>query len=246
MVIHISNQNFKSGEDNGFKLFQISVHESGAELWLQSNLKPSKITSFDVDGNKLEEENIALIYFDLAMSKITNQNRRDYRCDPKQSLKTFTECSFNILSKIVQANNYSCSAMILKVNATLEESNICQDKDTFTEMIKFENDIMEKILVQEKSEMFEKCLKPCKKIEYVGTMTMAHQNSRKLSSHQIINASQYLGVWVRYDSFKIQEHQEYFILDKGGLVSSIGGFLGIFLGFSTLSIAEWIHLKMEH
>ena len=217
-------------------------------MWLQSNLKPSKITSFDVDGNKLEEENIALIYFDLAMSKITNQNRRDYRCDPKQSLKTFTECSFNILSKIVQANNYSCSAMILKVNATLEESNICQDKDTFTEMIQFENDIMEQILVQEKAEKFEGCLKPCKKIEYVGSMTKVNQNARKLSSHQVdVNAaSQYVGVWVKYDSFKVQEHQEYFILDKGGLVSSIGGFLGIFLGFSTLSIAEWIHLKMEH
>ena len=225
--------------------YKVSVHESGAELWLQSNLKPSKITSFDVDGNKLEEEKVAYISLDLAMSKITNQNRKDYRCDPKQTLKTFTECSFNILSKIVQARNHSCSAMILKVNATLEESNICQDKHTFQEMKELETDTMETILVQQS---YEACLKPCKKIEYVGSMTKVNQNARKLSSHQVdVNAaSQYVGVWVKYDSFKVQEHQEYFILDKGGLVSSIGGFLGIFLGFSTLSIAEWIHLKMEH
>ena len=212
-------------------------------MWLQSDLKPSKITSFDIDGNKLDEDKVAYIEIDLTMNKITNQNRGEYRCDPDQSLQSFTECSFDILNKIFKAEN--CSAMILKLNTTLEESNICQDKHTFQEMKELETDTMETILVQQS---YEACLKPCKKIEYVGSMTKVNQNARKLSSHQVdVNAaSQYVGVWVKYDSFKVQEHQEYFILDKGGLVSSIGGFLGIFLGFSTLSIAEWIHLKMEH
>ena len=212
-------------------------------MLLQSNLKPSKITSFDIDGNKLEEEKVDFIFLDLAMSKITNQNRRDYRCDPKLSLKTFTECSIDILSQIVQAKNYSCSTMIMKANATLEESDICQDKDTFQEMMRLETGILEKILVQDK---FEACLKPCQKIEYVGSMTMAHQNFRKLLTYQDKNANQFIGVWIKYDTFKVQEHQEYFILDTNGLFSSIGGFLGMFLGFSTLSIAEWIHLKIDH
>ena len=221
-------------------MFQISLHEAGAEMWLQSDLKPSKITSFDIDGNKLDKDKVAYIEIDLTMNKITNQNRGEYRCDPDQSLQSFTQCSFDILNKIFKAEN--CSAMILKLNTTLEESNICQDKDSFQRMKKLESDIMEKIFVQTK---YETCLKPCKKIEYVGSMNMAHQNSRKLMPHQVPNASQYVGVWVQYDSFIVQEQQEYFILDGNGMVSSIGGFLGIFLGFSTLSIAEWIHLKME-
>ena len=93
-------------------------------MWLQSDLKPSKITSFDIDGNKLDKDKVAYIEIDLTMNKITNQNRGDYRCDPDQSLQSFTQCSFDILNKIFKAEN--CSAMILKVNTTLEESNICQ------------------------------------------------------------------------------------------------------------------------
>ena len=83
-------------------------------------------------------------------------------------------------------------------------------------------------------------------MEYIGSMTLGHQNSRKLTPYQIANASQFVGITVRYDSFLVQEHQEYFILDGNGLVSSIGGFLGLFLGCSTLSIAQWIYLKIEH
>ena len=211
-------------------------------MWLQSDLKPSKITSFDIDGTKMEEDKVGYIDIDLTMMKITNQNRADYRCDTKQSLESFTQCSFDILSEVL-LKNYSCSAIILKVNSTLRESSICQDFESFKEMKGLETDFMDTILVQK---TYEACLRPCEKMEYIGSMTLGHQNSRKLTPYQIANASQFVGVLVNYDSFLVQEQEEYFILDGNELVSSIGGFLGMFLGFSTLSIAEWIHFKMEH
>ena len=212
-------------------------------MWLQNDLKPSKITSFEIDGTKMEEDKVGYIDINLTMMKITNQNRADYRCDIEQSLQSFTQCSFNIFSKIFHAKNYSCSAMILKVNTTLGESNICQDFDSFIEMKGFETDLMDTILVQKK---YKECLRPCEKMEYVGSMTLLHQNSKKLAPYQYANASQFVGVLIKYDSFLVQEQQEYFILDENELVSNIGGFLGMFLGLSTLSIAEWIHLKLKH
>ena len=151
-------------------------------------------------------------------------------------------CSQIEISVLGLSNINNCSIL----------SPLCQHDGVFAKpvlkflicqrMKKLESDIMEKIFVQTK---YETCLKPCKKIEYVGNMNMAHQNSRKLMPHQVPNASQYVGVWVQYDSFIVQEQQEYFILDGNELVSSIGGFLGMFLGFSTLSIAEWIHFKIK-
>ena len=132
--------------------------------------------------------------------------------------------------------------MILKVNKTLEDSRICQDMTEFTDMKGKERDFLELILVNVRH---EECLRPCEKIEYTGGMTMAHENSRKLMSWAP-DTSQYVGIWVQYDDFIVQEHQEFFVLDESGLVASIGGFMGIFLGLSTLSIAEWIHRKIDH
>ena len=102
---------------------------------------------------------------------------------------------------------------------------------------------LDTILVQKK---YKECLRPCEKMEYIGSMTLLHQNSKKLAPYQYANASQFVGVLIKYDSFLVQEQQEYFILDENELVSNIGGFLGMFLGLSTLSIAEWIHLKLKH
>ena len=89
-------------------------------------------------------------------------------------------------------------------------------------------------------------MRPCNKIEYLASMNLGHQNSRKLMKYTDPNASQHLGVWVRYDDFVVQEQREFFILDESGLVASIGGFLGMFLGFSTLTIGQWVHQKIYH
>ena len=219
--------------------YKISIHEPGAELWLQCDLKPSKIISFDVNGYELGKENVAYVRIELTQKKITNQNRRDYRCDQTQSLESFTQCSFDILGRILHHVN-NCSAMIRKVNKTLVESRICQDMDNFTDIKVKERDLLENILVNIRN---EECLRPCEKIEYSGSITKAHQNKMKLLPFAPPDTKQYVGIWIHYDDFIVQEYQEYFVLNVSGLVSSIGGFLGLFLGLSSMSFAEWIKLK---
>ena len=42
-----------------------------------------------------------------------------------------------------------------------------------------------------------------------------------------------------YDDFVIENRKEYFVMNEDGLVSPVGGFLGLFLGSSLVSVIEW-------
>ena len=67
------------------------------------------------------------------------------------------------------------------------------------------------------------CKKSCKIINYNGISKpiMGYVNTRQL-------------VWIEYsfNSNEIQVHQEYFIYGIDELVGSVGGILGLFIGFS--------------
>ena len=52
--------------------------------------------------------------------------------------------------------------------------------------------------------------------------------------------NEFLALWFMYDEFLINNKQEYLVVDSDLLISRIGGFLGLFLGSSCLSIAQWI------
>ena len=43
-----------------------------------------------------------------------------------------------------------------------------------------------------------------------------------------------------YEDFQVTTNQEYYVTNTEALISNIGGFLGLFLGFSCLSIMNWI------
>ena len=57
--------------------------------------------------------------------------------------------------------------------------------------------------------------------------------------------NEFLALWFMYDEFLINTKQEYLVVDSELMMSGIGGFLGLFLGSSCLSIAQWIisHFK---
>ena len=89
-----------------------------------------------------------------------------------------------------------------------------------------------------------KCVKPCKTTSFDVSLETMHQNSKKFDSYSSkVNDIFYLNLG--YDEFIIETKQEYFIMDEAGLISTVGGFLGLFLGSSCISIIEWIgnHVK---
>ena len=89
-----------------------------------------------------------------------------------------------------------------------------------------------------------KCVKPCKTTSFDVSLETMHQNSKKFDPYSnTVNDIFYLNLG--YDEFIIETKQEYFIMDEAGLISTVGGFLGLFLGSSCISIIEWIgnHVK---
>ena len=155
-------------------------------------------------------------------------------------MKSFTACAFEYLRMNTASNN--CTAMISQVNQTLIESNICQEFNSYTTIRKREEEILENILIDS---TYEKCLKPCKKIEYAAKLTMVHENRNILTSRPRKSDGVTFSLLFNYEGFNVQENEEFMIIDGGALLSSIGGFLGLFLGFSTLSIADWIQMKLN-
>jgi len=219
----------------------VYVHEPGAELWLQASLKPTKIMSVDVDGSGMVENDMAEILVTLAKNELTNVNRKDYRCDPDRTLKSFTECAFDYLRDKLESNN--CTSMVLQVNRSLEESNICQDVGEFQKARNGEKEMLEQILV---NSQYEACMKPCSKVEYFAAVSKTHKNSKILSRFPTMNDETIsFGLFFNFEEFIITEKKEYFILDETTLLSSVGGCLGMFLGFSTLTIADWIQNKLQ-
>ena len=67
-----------------------------------------------------------------------------------------------------------------------------------------------------------------------------HQNVRILGYQ---NTSYRNELWVnfilKYDKLMVETQEEYFVMSFGSLISTIGGFLGLFLGFSCLSLTLW-------
>ena len=89
-----------------------------------------------------------------------------------------------------------------------------------------------------------KCVKPCKTTNFDVSLEKLHQNGKKFDKYSI-NAKDIFYLNLNYDEYIIETKQEYFIMDEAGLISTVGGFLGLFLGSSCISIIEWIgnHVK---
>ena len=91
---------------NNYLLLQIYLHEEGSEYWIQFFLFPSDVTITEIDAvGKIAYTVVKLKY--LVDEKI---NRKQYRCDPTTTMKSFTKCAFQDLGNngesIIYKNSY--------------------------------------------------------------------------------------------------------------------------------------------
>ena len=105
-----------------------------------------------------------------------------------------------------------------------------------------DNKQLRKILYPEKNNTM-KCVKPCKTTSFDVTFEKMHKNIQKFNKRGPNKDVFYLKLY--YNEFVIETKQEYFLMDLAGLMSTVGGFLGLFLGSSCVSIIDWIgnHFK---
>ena len=90
-----------------------------------------------------------------------------------------------------------------------------------------------------KNESDSTCLRPCTTVSYKAMFRKMHHNSRTLSD-PTNEIKDWIGFGLVYENLQVTTNHEYYVMSKEALVSSIGGFLGMFLGFSSLSVINWL------
>ena len=160
-----------------------------------------------------------------------NVNRKKYRCDSNETMESYTKCAFNELT------DYGCSTSINKIGSNFNETNICTNITEFYENQEKTYKELSNILYGKSS---SKCKKPCKIASFDISLEKMHQNDQLIGhkySYTIQNGMFKLNF--NYDDFLIETKQEYLVMDGPGLISTIGGFLGLLLGSSCISIIDW-------
>ena len=89
-----------------------------------------------------------------------------------------------------------------------------------------------------KNESQAKCMRPCKSVRYPFSLLKYHKSGKVLL--QGIETNGAFLLLFGYDDLVMDKKKEYLVMDRGGLISTVGGFLGLFLGSSCVSIIEWL------
>ena len=77
-----------------------------------------------------------------------------------------------------------------------------------------------------------KCPKSCITNEFINGMVQT------LKGYEITN--KHVEIEIDFLTNRLEVHQEYLVYDFEGMIGSIGGTLGLFIGFSLLSTLDWL------
>ena len=159
---------------------------------------------------------------------------KEVKCDLNATIESYTNCSFNELEE------YGCYPAINKIGVYFNETSICKNMTQMEEnwMITYRQ--LRETLTSANSST--KCMKPCKTTSFEVSLKKSLENGKVLGFNYVRMLAR-PGIFLlnfKYDEFVIEHKNEYFVMDMDGLVSNIGGFLGLFLGSSCVSIIEWI------
>ena len=210
------------------------LHEDDSEYWFQYNLNPSKRSALYIDTST--NDGIFGSRVTLKYKVEENVPRKNYICNPKETMRSYTQCAFDKL--VING----CSKSINNIGGSFNETNICRNVSAFSGKKTLERDQLENILYPEENDAI-KCVKPCKTTSFDVTFERMHKNIQKFNKRNPNKDVFYLKLY--YNEFVIETKQEYFLMDLAGLMSTVGGFLGLFLGSSCVSIIDWIgnHFK---
>ena len=211
------------------------LHEHDSEYWFQYNLNPTKRNALYIDTNT----NNGIFGSKITLKYKVEESvpRKNYICNSNGTMQSYTQCAFDEL--VVNG----CTKSINKIGGFFNETNICRNVSEFFEYEKSEYDQLQNILYPEQNDTI-KCVKPCKTTSFGVTLEKMHKNVQKFNKRNNKEKDVfYLNIC--YNEFVIETKQEYFLMDLAGLMSTVGGFLGLFLGSSCVSIIDWIgnHFK---
>ena len=207
------------------------MHESGSQYWLQYGINPSKKSVVYIDTNT----NDGIYGIDGTLKYVVDEKvpRENYRCDTNATMESFTKCAFN------EIDESECSSAINRIGKYFNQTSICKNMTHFAESDESTYDQLGSILYSKKS--ITNCIRPCKTVSFEVSLKKSHNNDKLLGNTRLTTTfnGKFLLNFI-YDDFVIENKKEYLVMTLDGLVSAVGGFLGLFLGYSLVSIIEWI------
>ena len=140
----------------------------------------------------------------------------------------------------MELKDYECSSTIDRIGKYFNETNICKNLTQLIENDKLIREHLGSTLYFSNST--SKCIKPCKTTSFDVALERHHENGKVLGNEKVktfATAGRFI-LNFKYNGFIIDAKKEYFIINGDSLISAVGGFLGLFLGSSCVSVIEWI------
>jgi hypothetical protein len=205
------------------------LHESGSEYWLQYGFNLSKKSVVYIDTKR--DKGIYGRDGTLKYVLDDKEPRKNYKCDPDATMESFTRCAFNEIEK------YECSSAIISIGNNFNETSICKNITQLHTNHKSASGQLASILYSNNG--LTKCIRPCKTASFGVSLKKDHENDKLLGSDKLKTFNGKFLLNFIYDDFVIENKKEYFVMNEDGLISAVGGFLGLFLGSSLVSVIEW-------
>ena len=228
---------FKTSHD--LKMF---IHEKGDELWLTGyQVFPFEVASVTLDITKQQNFSLAL----LSVKEVTSvmhpkpeMTCKDYDVGSDNEHAKFSQCSKQSLWKNI-SSQINCSIadikQIVPTNTTLKE---CNDSSEALNVYWLYIDLLADFITDPSK---FGCPIPCRQTSYQIKINYYHKNNVILRQQQLeTNSSGHFNLFVYYSSFTVEEKIESLEYDLANLLVSAGGNLGLFLGFSCLSVLFFV------
>ena len=214
---------------------KVFLHESGTEIWLSGfHTYPFQITKATIDSSN--NDGFVGVVVGLKEIEQIARSRTERPCkspdaERKNDIETFNECAQQSFQNILNSSKeYNCK--VLEMDYFLQEVLIlptCHDEETakltFWMFCEFLNNFS-------RNPSAFACSLPCKQLIYATTIDYYHNN---LLGHSGLEKG-FFNLAIQYSTINVEEQIENLEYDLGNLLVSTGGNLGLFLGFSCLSL----------
>ena len=242
---------------NGLVLFfepnhdlKIYIHPRGDELWLAGFQEfPYEVATVSLDIAKLQNFSLAMITLREVRSVYQTKEEmpcKDYSSGPDHNNEhdLFSKCSRESLWKNLP-KTLTCKIadmeQFMPFNFTIRECSTVKEAETvYWEFIRY----LEKFI----SMSWEYgCPVPCRQTSYQVKLDYFHKSSALIPPELANYSMGRFSMHSSFPTFTVEEKIESLEYDLASLLVSAGGNLGLFLGFSCLSVMfaaiQWLHSK---
>ena len=224
----ISDYSFQMVVNNTMD-YNYYMHETFENEWLLMNVYPYEVKIYQMNSKNNDGIGGASIQ---NSKEIVMKLEGNDGCDTR-TLEELVECWKDQLALSLEKASIKCKVSALRF--TRFDASYLNDCDTKEDALEVEG-----LIYRVAQENLDKdvCGKICQRVKFHHNLALYSQNvlSKEIKQY----GEGYFIIWSYYSSLNVREKVETYLFDFDAVVVAIGGNLGLFLGFSLLSIIETI------